>query len=173
MLGIDIVDLKDPKLKVRGDRAFQLILNQYDELLSHEREYWIVWSAKEAVFKCRREALNFSPTHIPIQLKEMNKVISFTSSELSGKIAMTDSYVLALCSDKMDKIGFQIFESKEISNSNTTRESIITFFKKRQIEVSIGADDLNLPILLPFKEPISLSHHGHWSAFVYPKYILE
>ncbi len=173
MLGIDIVDLRDSKLKNRDERALKLILNEKDELISHKQIYWILWAAKEAVFKCRREANNFSPTQIQIKLREKEGKISFTSNDLSGKVELTNSYVLSVCTKKLENIKFEIFETEATSNSSSTRGSIVSFFKTKDIEVSIGADNLNLPTLLPFNEPISISHHGNWSAFVYPKSIIE
>lgn len=172
MLGIDIVDLKDPQLKKRNERALKLISNQKDKLTEHPNIYWLLWAAKEAVFKCRREAFNFSPTQIPVQFSVVEGEILFASKELLGKMKVTDSYILAVCSDEPEVVADKIFKTKEISGSNSVRQAIVDYFRDLGIDVSIGSDDLNLPVLLPSKEPISISHHNHWSAFAYPKTIV-
>ena len=78
-LGIDIVDLSDPQIQRRNERTLQLVLSAEDKTLEHPNLYWLLWSAKEAIFKCHREAWNFSPTQIPVALSEIDGAISFTS----------------------------------------------------------------------------------------------
>ena len=72
MLGIDIVDLKDPSFKERSDRTIDLIKNSEDVHIDHPHLFWLFWSAKEAIFKCRREPINFSPSKIPVKVKNEN-----------------------------------------------------------------------------------------------------
>lgn len=168
-LGIDIVDLNDHQLKKRDERAMKLVINSKDKTIEHPLLYWILWSAKEAIFKCYREAWNFSPTQIPVALSETDGVIFFSSKDLQGKIEISDSYILAICSDDLEMVEYEIINTDRKSNGTTIRENIISFFNAKNIDISIGSDDLNLPILLPNKDPISVSHHYHWSAFAYPK----
>lgn len=170
-LGIDIVDLSDPQLHKRDHRALKLVLNSEDQTIDHPQLYWLLWSAKEAVFKCHREAWNFAPTQIPIKFSEIDGAISFTSNEIEGKIEMTDEYILAICSDNLAEIEYEILNTNEIGSGIMVREAVVASFKDMNIDISIGADDLNLPILLPGNEPISISHHHHWSAFAYAKAI--
>jgi phosphopantetheinyl transferase len=65
MLGIDIVDIKDPSFKERNSRTLDLISNPDDVSIEHPHIFWILWSAKEAAFKCKREPLNFAPKKNP------------------------------------------------------------------------------------------------------------
>lgn len=167
MLGIDIVDLQDPKLKERDERSLRFIKHPSDVIIEHHQIYWLLWSAKEAVFKCIREANNFSPTSIPVIMEEKEKgEICFQSDSLNGKIILSKNYIIAICSDNLDNIQFEVIESAAIVDSYSLRKDINDYFKSQQIE--LGSDDLNLPILLPSKEPISISHHGNYGAFAFP-----
>ena len=168
-LGIDIVDLKDPQVQKRDERALKLVHNSEDQSIEHPLLYWLLWSAKEAVFKCYREAYNFTPTQIPIKLSEIDGDISFTSNELVGKIEISNDYVLAICSDDLEDVDHEVLNTDKIGTGAIVREAIVASFNDKKIKISIGSDDLNLPILLPSNQPISISHHYHWSAFAYPK----
>lgn len=168
-LGIDIVDLSDPQIQKRNQRTLKLVLNPEDQTIEHPLLFWILWSAKEAVFKCYREALNFSPTQISIKLAEIDGEISFTSKEFSGKIIISNSNILAICSDDLNAIEYEILETEKIGTGSMVKEHIATYFKEKDLDVVIGSDDLNLPVIEPGSVPISISHHHHWSAFAYPK----
>lgn len=167
-LGIDIVDLEDPQLKKRDERALRLILHPEDTQIQHPAIYWLLWTAKEAVFKCLREESYFSPTQIPIELVLDDDIITFSSKGFDGKIEVTDQYILAICSDRMDAVNFEAVRCKKICDSTNVRAYITNYFERRKASIRLGKDTLGLPILLPGSVPISLSHHGHWSAFVYP-----
>jgi len=173
MLGIDIVDLKDSKLRERNERSLKLIQNKEDQLIEHEFIYWLLWSAKEAVFKCRREAINFSPTSIPIHLKKAGEQIQFESDGLKGKLIVEPSYILAICSDDLDSTDYEIISGKGVIDGGDVRNIIVNFFSNLDHEVTIGSDDLNLPILLPSEEAISISHHNHLAAFIFPRYLTK
>ena len=171
MLGIDIVDLNDPKLKERNERSLDLIKNPKDQMILHPQVYWLLWSAKEAVFKCLRETINFSPTSIPIQLEVENGEITFKSNTIEGEIRVTKDYILALCSDDLSQTQHKIIKKTTIIDGDMLRDEIKNHLANEQVE--IGSDDLNLPILLPSKEAISISHHGNYGAFIYPTSITQ
>lgn len=166
MHGIDIVDLEDENFRNRDERALRLIINDSDVLIDHPHLYWLLWSAKEAVFKCNREAINYSPTSIPICLKEENGDIAFSSNDYEGKFEISDQYILAICSDRLSDTKYRVLHGNT-PNGDLLRKEIISFFHSEGKEFEIGADELNLPILLPSKEPISISHHGKYGAFSY------
>ena len=172
MLGIDIVDLKDPKLRERDDRSLDLIKNAGDELIDHPNPFWLLWSAKEAVFKCRREPINYSPSKIPIKLRKEGENIVFESDELKGEIHSTDEYILALCGD-LDQIDYQVFTKKNSNWSEGIRFMVIDFFREKGLDYHIGSDDLNLPVIEPARELISITHHGRYGAVAFPKSILS
>lgn len=173
MHGIDIVDLNDPKLKERDERSLKLILHEADNLIEHPAIFWVLWSAKEAVFKCNREAINFSPTSIQINLKVSDNQITFTSGSYSGIVLSTEDYILSVCSDQLSEVHHQVISTNELMDGSKLRDEVLAFFTKQHLDFEMGADDLNLPILLPAKEPISISHHGKWGAFIFPTSLMH
>lgn len=172
-LGIDIIDLTDPLLKERTSRSLELILNEEDQTIDHSNLFWLLWSAKEAVFKCRREPLNFAPKSIPIELAIKNEEITFISETLEGKIIQKENYLLAICGDQLKEINFEVFEEETNHWSEQIRKLAVTFFESRGFQYQIGSDDLNLPTILPLNQPISVSHHGKMGAVAYPVSLLE
>ena len=174
MPGIDIVDLTDPRSKEKNSRSLRLIKNEDDRIIDHSHLYWLLWSAKEAVFKCRREAVNFSPTTIPVWISaDIGGTLSFKSTELEGLFQIEKDYVLAVCSENLEYIDYQVLKSDQNVNSINLREEIIEFFRKENSAFEIGSDELNLPILLPSNSLISISHHNHLGAFAYSKSMLN
>lgn len=171
MLGIDIVDLKDPLLKERTERTINMIKNKEDVLIEHPHLFWILWSAKEAAFKCRREPLNFAPSNIPIKVSKNDEDILFSSGDLNGKIQITGEYIIALCGD-LEEIGFEVFNKPDENWSEGIRKMIVDFFKGKGYDFQIGSDDLNLPTILPAKSEISISHHGRFGAVAFQHSIL-
>ena len=173
MLGIDIVDLKDPLLSNRTDRTLKLIKSPEDFLIEHPHLFWILWSAKEAIFKCRREPINFAPSEIPVQIQEKNGIITFLSNELKGKTFIEGDYVVSLCGDgDIEEILFNVFDRPRGDWSNGIRTMIIDYFKAKGHDYTVGSDDINLPILLPSKSLISVSHHCRFGAVAFPKKLL-
>ncbi|WP_436517832.1 4'-phosphopantetheinyl transferase family protein [Ekhidna sp. To15] len=171
MVGIDIVDLKDPSFNERDDRTIDLIKNTEDVHIEHPHLFWILWSAKEAIFKCRREPINFAPTKIPVQLKSKDDGITFQSGNLRGMVQIEDDYILSICGD-LTSLESHVFEKKDDNWSEGIRFMIIEYFRDLGHDYHIGSDDLNLPIIEPSKQEISISHHGRYGAVAFPKSLL-
>ncbi len=171
MLGIDIVDLKDPLLKERTERTVKMIQSKKDVHIEHPHLFWILWSAKEAVFKCRREPLNFAPANIPIKIRKEGDSILFNSGDIEGKVEITEDYIISISGD-LEEIGFQIFNKPDENWSEGIRKMIIDFFKEKGYEFQIGSDDLNLPVILPAESEISISHHGRFGVVAFSHDIL-
>jgi len=172
MLGIDIVDIKDPSFQERNDRSFDLITHEQDTVLEHPQAFWLLWSAKEAVFKCKREPLNFSPKKIPIQIVEDGDNFSFRSENIEGFFAITDEYILCICGD-LSSITYEVFDDSNEYWNEGIRFLIIEYFREKGLDYHIGSDDLNLPIIEPSKQLITISHHGRFGVFAYPKSLLS
>ena len=62
MPGIDLIDLNDPLLRERGENALRLITHEDDEL-PDSLGFWYLWTAKEAVFKQKRELIYITSCH--------------------------------------------------------------------------------------------------------------
>ena len=171
MLGIDIVDLKDPLLKERDNRSLNLIKNDGDTIIEHPQLFWLLWSAKEAVFKFNREPFNFTPTSIPIQIREEAGKFTFRSEQVAGKIEITSEYILAYCGN-LEDMDHHLFEKDDDDWSLGIRKMILEYFKSKGKEYTIGSDDLNLPIINPPQSVISISHHGRYGAVAYSKKLI-
>jgi len=174
MLGIDIVDLTDIRSKDRTERSLRLITSNKDQTIKHPKLFWLLWAAKEAIYKCRREEIDFSPTSIPVEIN-MNEEgdLFFQSKELEGLLQIEKHYVLAVCANKLSEIDYQVLKRSQNVTSMNLRNEIVTYFNKKNKLVEIGSDALNLPVLLPSNEPISISHHNHLGAFAYSRSILK
>jgi len=171
-LGIDIVDLSDPQLQKRGERALKLISHPEDQLIDHHYIYWLLWAAKETTFKCYREDTDFMPKKIPITLSVLpSNEIVFISGVIEGVIEVNHDFVMAVGSNQLSDIEYHTLHSNSIEDSSSVRKSMMDYFKAKNREISIGVDTLGLPILEPENYPVSISHHYHKSAFAYPKSI--
>ncbi len=171
MIGIDIVDLNDPLFKKRTERSLDLITNEQDQFINHPDLFWLLWSAKEAVFKTRREITSFSPKNIPIVLKQEGSKIKFESDEIKGEIWTDKNYILSIAGDAIEPINFSVVNENSTNWSSTIRKRIKTHFANRGISASVSKSG-SLP-LINDRLPISITHHGAFAAFAYPNSVLE
>lgn len=170
MIGVDIVDLSDPLLKKRDQDALRLITNPHDDHVSGSNRFWHLWSAKEAVFKAKRELVRFHPKGIPIQLYRQPDKITFTSGDdIQGEIIEKDSMILAVASTRDASVGYQYAPRKTDNDSKEIRQLVSKYFLDRYgITTCVIHDGDRLPILDYRQTPVSLSHHASFLAFAYP-----
>ena len=171
MIGIDIVDIKDslfhPRtadhlryIKAKGDR--------YPENIDPTLLYWIVWSAKEAIFKSKRQLILFNPKLITVVFSNNSH---FSSKDLVGTVETTPNYVVATAAPPSMEVMQQIWMNhQKASSQKIIRARIIAYFKPLNIRFTL--DENQLPLLCVNEEkefPISLSHHGNYIAFCIEK----
>ena len=176
MIGIDIVDLKDPLLHPRTADHLRFIKakgDQYPENTDPILLYWIVWSAKEAIFKSKRQLKSFDPKLITVVFSNN---LYFSSKQLSGTVEATSNYVVATTAPPSMELMHQIWKNyQKASSQKIIRERIIAYFKPLNIRFTL--DENQLPLLCVNEEkefPISLTHHGNYLAFCIEKHgILE
>lgn len=155
--GIDIVDLNDPLLKVRGARPQALITHPDDAYFEHPNIFWFLWSAKEAVFKSRREKVSFAPKSIPVTiLIDNNKNIVFHTEKQNGIFEWDDNFILAVTQHQQYKMYFR---------TKTNWKTRIRAAIQNETGSTIGTDEYGLPFLRNTKLPISISHHGDYGAY--------
>ena len=172
MIGIDIVDINDVLLHPRTSEHMRFIKakgDKYPEDLDPIRLYWIVWSAKEAIFKSKRQLKPFDPKLITITfLHDFN----FYSEQLSGSVEITSNYVVAIAAEKSMKLLNKIWTNhQKVYSKKAVRERIIAYFKPLNVEFTF--DENQLPILSVNEEkkiPISLTHHGNYMGFCIEKH---
>ena len=176
MIGIDIVDLKDPLLHPRTADHLRFIKakgDQYPENTDPILLYWIVWSAKEAIFKSKRQLKSFNPKLITVVFSNN---LYFSSKQLSGTVEATSNYVVATAAPPSMELMHQIWMNyQKASSQKIIRERIIAYFKPLNTRFTL--DENQLPLLCVNEEkefPISLTHHGNYLAFCMEKHgILE
>jgi len=175
VIGIDIVDLTDPKLKIRNARSKKLVLNESEIIPDLPNFFWLYWTAKEAVFKGGRKPINFQPKSIIIDwnFDDLTFRSSFQGINLQGQCMIEQDYVLSYCHIPNLKINFSIHKNDSGKNwSDKIRTFLIDDFKKQNRDVQIAKDEYGLPIIQPTNLPISISHHYRKGAYIYPDWMI-
>jgi phosphopantetheinyl transferase (holo-ACP synthase) len=168
MIGIDVVDLKDPLIKSRDPETFRFIVptnDQIELIRSHPFGFWIIWTAKESVFKALRKDIRFDPLQIPVQFSASDtKYFTFQSGAFSGKVYLSTEYVLACCGP----VTYKVVERKSGTPSMEVRTLLMQdYLRETGNGTTIGTID-KMPVLLPSEKPVSFSHHGRFLAYAYP-----
>ena len=171
MIGIDIVDIKDSLFHPRTADHLRYIKakgDQYPENIDPTLLYWIVWSAKEAIFKSKRQLILFNPKLITVVFSNNSH---FSSKDLVGTVETTPNYVVATAAPPSMEVMQQIWMNhQKASSQKIIRARIIAYFKP--LNISFTLDENQLPLLCVNEEkefPISLSHHGNYIAFCIEK----
>jgi phosphopantetheinyl transferase len=171
VIGIDIVDIKDSLFHPRTADHLRYIKakgDQYPENIDPTLLYWIVWSAKEAIFKSKRQLILFNPKLITVVFSNNSH---FSSKDLVGTVETTPNYVVATAAPPSMEVMQQIWMNhQKASSQKIIRARIIAYFKPLNIRFTL--DENQLPLLCVNEEkefPISLSHHGNYIAFCIEK----
>ena len=172
MIGIDIIDINDFLLHPRNGEHMRFIKakdDKYPKDIDPNLLYWIVWSAKEAIFKSKRQLNVFDPKLITITF---SNDLNFYSKQLSGSIEITPNYVMAIAAQESIKLVNKIWiNHQKVCSQKAVRERIIEYFKP--INVNFTLDGNQLPLLSVNegeKIPISLTHHGMYMGFCIEKH---
>lgn len=169
MIGIDLVNLQDPLLKQRDDRALRLISNPNDHCPEHPLKFWLLWTAKEAIFKVHRQNQPFSPTAISVQITFDFDEILFSSKDISGKIIIESHLVIAICSINGVTPAYQVQKTEDPNLSLAVRIAIQQYFLNKHAQtVTVEQDTDDLPILSPLNLPVSFTHHSGFVGFCWP-----
>ena len=171
MIGIDIVDIKDSLFHPRTADHLRYIKakgDQYPENIDPTLLYWIVWSAKEAIFKSKRQLILFNPKLITVVFSNNSH---FSSKDLVGTVETTPNYVVATAAPPSMEVMQQIWMNhQKASSQKIIRARIIAYFKPLNIRFTLDENQLPLLCVKEEKEfPISLSHHGNYIAFCIEK----
>ena len=172
MIGIDIVDIKDSLFHPRTADHLRFIKaksDHYPENIDPNLLYWIVWSAKEAVFKSKRQLKSFDPKLITVVF---SNDLHFSSKQLSGIVEATPNYVVATAAPPLMELMHQIWlNNQKAPSRKIIRKKIIAYFKPLNITLTLDKKQLPLLVVNEEKEfPISLTHHGNYMAFCIEKH---
>lgn len=170
MIGIDIVDLQDPLLRARNN-ALRFITHPGDIFSENELSYWLLWAAKEAIFKTRRELKPFYPKMIRTEIHESNDRIFFTSGDITGEILLSPDQVIALAKKNVNAISFHAHKTDSKCPSVEIRSLISAHFLKiKSQHIKVIEDSNGLPMLDYGNIPVSIAHHHRSLAFAYPDF---
>ncbi|MEM9895795.1 MAG: hypothetical protein AAF789_05450, partial [Bacteroidota bacterium] len=86
---------------------------------------------------------------------------------------MEEDLLIAICSDNLEKVDYTILRSAVRITSKDVRASIRHFLSGVSKDVSLGVDNLGLPVVLPSHEPLSISHENYFGAFAFPNWLNE
>ncbi len=173
MPGIDLVDLNDPLLRKRDQKALRLILHPKDSFPAH-LGFWYLWTAKEAIFKHHRELTNFAPKEIPVAITEQNGKASFVSNELVGQFKIVKGIIIAICSELNEDVDFHFFQGGSRHQSKEIRSKVENYLlQKYHIKTIISSDGNGLPIIDFTGQSISFTHHFHYLAFAFDRNLLK
>ncbi|SDS39209.1 4'-phosphopantetheinyl transferase superfamily protein [Christiangramia echinicola] len=182
MIGNDIIDLKIARAEGKSDnirfidKVFteferSLILNSQDP----ELHLWILWSMKEAAYKAHQRIYDLPRKLNPRTFgckyihQENSGKVSIGSIEYSIDVLTTSEYIHSITSSgALLQMAF--------FNGQTSRSELLARFLSinsiEMDEIKLYKDFNGVPSIplknSPKKLPISLSHHGNFTAFAIP-----
>ncbi|MFT4738374.1 MAG: hypothetical protein ACJAZM_001106 [Cyclobacteriaceae bacterium] len=168
MIGIDVIDLEDELMAERDQRASLLIKHPNDSKLDHPLAFWLLWTAKEALFKCQRTDTRYRPTDIPIILNTTGLIENgFRSEREVGYWEVFGDHIIAVAHPANLQLHVACIKDSTCPEwSKKVRDHLGDLLAKQSL--SVGASKQGLPIVKESKAPITLSHHRRFAAFAYP-----
>ncbi len=182
MIGNDIIDLHLVKSqnKFRNQRYLEKVFcHEEQELIKSSQDpdlvLWTLWSMKEAAYKAHQRSENLSRKINPISFKclydltEEKVEVHVDNSIYLLSIDLTADYIH--CYSDSDHLYKRIYTTEKVSPEQfvTDLENISGFGGKK---FSYSKNENGVPSLVCKKTfekvPVSLSHHGKFTAFVIP-----
>ncbi len=166
MVGIDLVDLSDPNLKARSDRTIPLISHPED--VFEKNQFWLLWTAKEAIFKSYRTNRRFDPKQIPVLIDP--NALTFHSGKIMGKFVISENVIMAIAHHREVNPIFKIYRRRlKFGESDDVRNQLAAHCKREfGWDITIGIDADGLPIILSQNLIVSFTHHHNYIGFAIP-----
>lgn len=173
MIGIDLVNLRDPRLKNRDERSLRLISHPEDLYPESPNCFWWLWTAKEAVFKAQRiPNRSFAPKSIPIQIQISSEKILFRSQDFKGEIIEQEDLIIAICGKASIEVYWQYNRQNTSNASVDVRNQIDMYLSAIGCQLTVNTDTSGLPAISG-DIPVAISHHAGYTAFAIPKTALH
>lgn len=176
MIGVDIVDHKDPLLRKRDERSFRLIRNTEDRHsdfdISEEQLFWLYWVAKEATYKAIRKRVRFDPKKIPVKISKYDNIWCFQSENINGILEQNSNYTFGICALSnvdLNQLNYQIFDCRERDQSAGIRKRMVkSLIDKGKGQVSLAVDEMGLPAVRYDGDfhLATFTHHHHLMAYI-------
>lgn len=171
LTGIDIVDFGDPLLNSR-EKALRFITHPNDSFFEDDQIYWYLWTAKEAIFKTKREVKPFVPKSIQVNIYHSGDNIFFSSGNITGKVFPGKDHLIALAQMTNSKETVHKYRKARSSNLSAEVRNFISryFTDTKGTDIRVIESPDGLPVLSYRKIPVSIAHHHHYLAFSYPDF---
>ena len=196
MIGNDIVDLAQAKQESNWQRKGFLAKLFTDEEQQYirtsatpERMVWALWSMKESAYKAiLRETgeRKFAPPKLACQLTSLTEkaaeAIVFHEKAYWAKTVITPHYIASVAtpittSSTFQQVTFSLTDTSYTTQSSIVRAQIVQhcaeILSVPEDVIEIQKDQNGIPTLhineagkVPIQIPISISHHGHYGAYV-------
>ena len=181
MIGNDIIDLEVALQKRKGNnpRFLDKIFTIEEQLKifgssNAEIKIWQFWSMKEAAYKAHQRQFNLSRTFNPksfncqLDLLEGSGIVNVENSTYHTQTEMNSRYIHSSVSD--ENAFYRIYNSK-VSKEKII-EHVFPFLKVEKDVIKFFKNEKGIPYIAVDKSekkyPISLSHHGNFTAFLFP-----
>ena len=196
MIGNDIVDLAQAKQESNWRRAGFLdkVFTAHEQQLIHnandpDRIVWLLWSMKESTYKLVTRQTGkrvFAPQKIACQITtsclETVEGIVFYEGTYHTKSLITNQYVATVAisasdSQSIDQIIIPFnnatYRTQHTIIQNTIKQHYTTRFSIPETSIHIHKNESGVPTLridtpsgTQLNLPLSISHHGHFGAYV-------
>lgn len=176
MIGVDIIDHKDPLLRPRDERSFRLIRHASDQheksIISEERLFWLYWVAKEAIYKAQRKRVRFDPKKIAVKLIANEAQWIFISEGIHGVLEQNEHYTFGICARKhvsLQDLNYEIFNCQERDQSASIRKRMMGSLQQRgKKSVQLAVDEQYLPAVWYDDQfhIATFTHHHHLMAYI-------
>ncbi|WOK08568.1 4'-phosphopantetheinyl transferase superfamily protein [Imperialibacter roseus] len=168
MIGVDIVDLTDQLLKPRSRREIRFISHPNDHCpkgTDEETNYWLLWAAKEAIFKAERSDKAFSPRQIEVVYSETEgdrlRYRGKWLNEINGySVLKKDSIFSVAATANIAAVKWKTFM---LNTPNQSQELRDCFQREMGPGYQVLSDAAGLPTIKHdgTTTPASVSHHHH------------
>ncbi|MGB0523351.1 MAG: hypothetical protein ACPGJS_10355 [Flammeovirgaceae bacterium] len=172
MIGIDIIDRSDPKLRLKRESTLRFIKHKSDDYTALTVDintlWYSVWCAKEAIFKVKRIHQPFDPHAIKLRFTVNAEAIYFTSDDIVGQLWISPRKLVSIAYYEGQAPHWHSFTIQCRNHQQCVREQL------HQYCLSHSLQDYTLaPARLPILEHsisnqkifVSFSHHYQLGAF--------
>lgn len=185
MIGNDLVDVQIAFSEKKSEnlRFIEKVFTLQEQKLISQSEdkettLWLLWSMKEAAYKAHqrvtRHETKFNPKDYKCRLLNFSNLaeVKVSSSFYFINYSCTDRYIHSIATESS---AVTVFEKIYYKKQEAKLSFIKDYSNKNGLapgNVSIEKDALGIPSIVNEKTrnkvPVSLSHHGNFSAYIFP-----
>ncbi len=185
MIGNDLVDVEIAfsEKKSENRRFIEKVFSLQEQKLISQSEdkettLWLLWSMKEAAYKAHQRIVGHAPKLNPRDYK--CRLLNF-SNLAEVQVSSSFYFINYTCTDRFihsiatESSVVTVFEKIYYKNQDTKSSFIKDYSNKNGLapgNISIEKDGFGIPFIIDEntknKVPVSLSHHGNFTAYIFP-----